>query len=359
MTNLLDIVDIVGRAVDKYDGKKMYVSTGALAEDTIDKSKCDYYTYDEKPSRANLQVLEGDIIFAKMQGTKKTLIIDKDTMQNMFSTGFCAIKPKKSIITTKCLYYLISSEFFLKNKDKNCSGATQKAITNEGLSKIYIKLPQIEEQEKICKYLDRIVDLNRKYRKQIELYDTLIKARFVEMFGDIETTKYPIKRLEEVTEFIKDGTHNTPEYTQDIIDGYKFLSSKDVTSERINWNNVKYIPKNLHDELYKRIHPQRNDILLAKNGTYGVCAIVDNDEVFDIYVSLALIRLKKDVLPIYMWVAINSPMSKAQFDENIKGVGVPNLHLSEIKKTNVIIPPVELQEKFCNFVKEVDKLKFE
>ena len=94
---------------------------------------------------------------------------------------------------------------------------------------------------------------------------------------------------------ITDGTHKTPTYSEN---GYIFLSSKNVTSGKIDWKNVVYIPESLHNELYKRIRPQKDDILLAKNGTTGVAALVDKDEVFDIYVSLALIRPNKNlVLP--------------------------------------------------------------
>ena len=96
---------------------------------------------------------------------------------------------------------------------------------------------------------------------------------------------------------------------------------------------------------------------MAKNGTTGICAIVDNDEIFDIYVSLALIRLKEDLNPTYIWTIINSYMVKEQFNKSLKGIGVPNLHLSEIKKVNLIVPPIGLQNSFAAFVKEVDKLK--
>ena len=88
---------------------------------------------------------------------------------------------------------------------------------------------------------------------------------------------------------ITDGTHQTPTYT-DKASGIPFLSSKDVTSQKIDWTNIKYITKDLHEILYKRIAPQKNDILLAKNGTTGVAAIVEDERVFDIYVTLAVIR---------------------------------------------------------------------
>lgn len=184
------------------------------------------------------------------------------------------------------------------------------------------------------------------------------KSRFVEMFGRLDEGRFEVKTLDEICEFIKDGTHQTPTYTDDRESGYKFLSSKDVVSGEIDWSRIKYIPRDLHEELYKRISPRRNDVLLAKNGTTGVAALVDTDEVFDIYVSLALLRFVKGNDPHYLLAAINSSETKRQFDDSLKGVGVPNLHLCEIKKTRILLPPLALQREFAAFVAEVDKSKF-
>ena len=129
-----------------------------------------------------------------------------------------------------------------------------------------------------------------------------------------------------------------------------------VTTGRINWEHIKYIPEELHNELYAKIAPRRGDILLAKNGTTGIAAIVDTDEVFDIYVSLALLR-PVDLNSVYLWAAINSYETKQQFDASLKGVGVPNLHLGEIKKTRILVPPLDLQNQFADFVAQVDKSK--
>ena len=149
---------------------------------------------------------------------------------------------------------------------------------------------------------------------------------------------------------ITDGTHQTPTYT-DKEHGIPFISSKDVTSQKINWNNIKFITRDLHESLYKRIAPQRDDILLAKNGTTGVAALVEDDFIFDIYVTLAVIRPIKDlVLPIFLWRVINSSFCKKQFDNHLTGIGLPNLHLTDIKKTIIPLPPLVEQKRISNEV---------
>jgi len=153
---------------------------------------------------------------------------------------------------------------------------------------------------------------------------------------------------------ITDGTHQTPVYADE---GYIFLSSKNVTSGEIDWDNTMFIPKELHVDLYKRIAPQRDDILLAKNGTTGVAAIVDRDIVFDIYVSLALIRPDKSkVIPKYLLYAINNETTKRYFDSHLKGIGVPNLHLTHIRETPIRVPSFRRQQNIVNEMVCIDQL---
>lgn len=161
--------------------------------------------------------------------------------------------------------------------------------------------------------------------------------------------RIPLKDLCSID--ITDGTHKTPTYADS---GYIFLSSKNVTSGEIDWDNVMYIPEELHKELYQRLAPQKDDILLAKNGTTGVAALVDREEIFDIYVSLALIRPDKNkIIPKYLLYAINSESSKRYFDSHLKGVGVPNLHLTHIRETPISVPDFHTQEEI---IKRLDKV---
>ncbi|XTB06047.1 restriction endonuclease subunit S [Treponema denticola] len=143
---------------------------------------------------------------------------------------------------------------------------------------------------------------------------------------------------------ITDGTHQTPTYS-DKEHGIPFLSSKDVTSRKIDWSKIKYITKELHEELQKRVQPCRNDILLAKNGTTGVAALVDTDKIFDIYVTLALLRPAEVIHPNYLHYVINSPFCKKQFNSHLTGIGVPNLHLNDICKTIIPLPPLFEQQR--------------
>ncbi len=93
-----DCVDLVGTACQPFDGNKNYISTGAVDIDHIIEDDVEIIDFSGKPSRANLEVSSGDVIFAKMQGTKKTLSIDDSLSQNIYSTGFCAVRAKEGVL---------------------------------------------------------------------------------------------------------------------------------------------------------------------------------------------------------------------------------------------------------------------
>lgn len=239
------------------------------------------------------------------------------------------------------------------------NGATRQKLTQAAMRQMVIPYRDMTEQLQIIKKISQIVRSIEKRKEELQLLDQLVKSRFIELFGTIHDNRFDfsVVTLQDVSAPIKDGTHQTPTYTTDTENGYKFLSSKDVTTGKVDWSHLKYIPEELHRELYARISPRKGDILLAKNGTTGIAAIVDRDEVFDIYVSLALIR-PQGVDTTYLWAAINAAETKQQFDASLKGIGVPNLHLGEIKKARIILPPMELQEQFAAFVKQTDKSKY-
>ena len=279
-----------------------------------------------------------------------------------FSTSTdCLVMYGRSQIELETIYnYLKSNIGILENGFK---GAGLKHISKEYILAIEIELPSEEIQLEFLQK-NRIIDgLIEAKQAQLHLSEELVKSRFIEMFGTLSSNEqnFEVLTIEALCSLIKDGTHQTPTYTEDTINGFKFLSSKDVMTEKIDWSDIKYIPSDLHDKLYAAVKPIRNDILMSKNGVnYGVAAVNDTDEVFDIYVSLALLRPKTDIInPVYFRCAINNPDTKRQFDGSIKGIGVPNLHLGEIKKTQILVPPMDKQIEYVSFVEQVDKSKFE
>ncbi|MBE6084471.1 MAG: hypothetical protein E7203_03205 [Selenomonas ruminantium] len=170
--------------------------------------------------------------------------------------------------------------------------------------------------------------------------------------NDLSMIVWEEKTLQDVCSLkITDGTHKTPTYTTKEDGGIPFISAKDVTQGEICWDNIKYIIPELHEELYSRLAPQRDDVLLAKNGTTGVAAIVDTDKVFDLYVTLAVLRPNQEIIcPRYLLRIVNSPICKRQFDEHLTGIGVPNLHLRDIKGVVIKVPSISEQQEIVRLL---------
>ncbi len=155
------------------------------------------------------------------------------------------------------------------------------------LKKFPIPLPPLEEQRRIAAILDKADAVRQKRQQVIALTEELLRSAFLEMFGDPEHTCYPVKTLAEVCELITDGAHFTPTY---VDKGIPFLRVTDIQTKSINWKNTKYIPLDEHKKLIKRCHPLKGDVLYSKNGTIGIPRLIDWEEEFSIFVSLALLR---------------------------------------------------------------------
>lgn len=215
--------------------------------------------------------------------------------------------------------------------------------STQRIKKLLIQVPSKTIQESLLKKYHEITEKIKHEEDIIQTINQEIKQKYFDLYGTIESTKYSSSPLEKVCQFITDGTHQTPTYTTEG-NGVKFLSSKDVTKEYIDWSNIEYIPFDLHEQLSKRVAP-------AKNGTIGIAALNDTDEVFDVYVSLAVLRPNELVTPEYLLCAINSEYTKKLFKDSIVGMGVPNLHLNVIQKTMIVLPDITEQLEFTSFVR--------
>ena len=266
-------------------------------------------------------------------------------------------KENKEMDTEFCGLFLRSKSAYLREK---CTGATIPHIQRTALEDIKIPKISLNKQIEIKNIINKAQELIDKRKEQIEALDELVKSKFIEMFGELKTNEnnFDIVDLEYLTTKITDGVHSKPEYTSE---GVEFISVKDINKGKLNFDECKYISQEAHERYIKRCRPEIGDVLYTKVGaTYGIPAVVDTEREFSLYVSVALLKLKKDIVnPIYIKEALRSVDVKRQADRQVKGIGVPDLHLIEIKKFKVFNPPIELQNQFADFVKQVDKLKFE
>ena len=161
-------------------------------------------------------------------------------------------------------------------------------------------------------------------------------------------------RLGSILEKLTDGAHSTPKYTDS---GVPFISVKDVSSGVLSFDSAKHISESEHRELYKRCDPKRGDILLTQVGTTGIPVIVDTDEEFSLFVSVAQLRFLHSLLDKnYLLLLIQSPLVQQQCTEHTRGVGNKNWVMRDIANTLVAIPPLAEQKRIVAFYTSITPL---
>ncbi len=295
----------------------------------------------------NKMVRRGSIIVCTANGSKshlgKIALIDGD-YKYAFG-GFMGQLTPKECIDSKYFFYILSSSFYKDHLEKISSGANINNLKFTDLKDFEIPILPLPEQQRIVKILDEvfegIVKVKKNTEKNLQNAKELFESYLQSIFSN-PGEGWEEKRLGDISEKITDGTHQTPTYYDS---GIIFLSSEMLRAEKLIGKRLNILTKNNISKMHKRVSPRLGDILLAKNGTTGVAAMVDRNLVFDIYVSLALIRAKDAILPNFLLYFINSPMAKKQFNKRLKGVGVPNLHLEEIREVFIQFPRSLHQQK--------------
>ena len=354
-----ECVEIVGSKPSRYQGIKQYVSTGALDSDHIDENSIEEYAYDDRPSRADLVAEAGNVLFAKMAETKKTLVINNQNEKYLFSTGFFAVKPKKNVLTTECLYYLLNSNTFLSQKDKYSSGATQKAISNASLEKIIVNIPCFSKQEDIVKQLDKLSNIIKKTRKQLLNFDLLIKSRFIEMFGDPVTNDkdWNTQTVEACCDTIYGGGTPSKSHAEYYLGKIPWVSSKDMKNDYI-LDSQDHITEDAVKNSTAKMVPVNSVIMVIRSGILKhTLPVAVNKVPITVNQDLKVFIPKKDINPVFF--ARQFKMLEKDILSGVRAVTADNIEFNSLKNRTIPVPPLELQQQFATFVQQIDKSKFE
>jgi type I restriction enzyme S subunit len=285
----------------------------------------------------------GDVIICE-GGEAGRAALWKDEAEGIIFQKAChrvRVGPK---LDARFLIHRLMYDYFNGGLDDYYTGATIKHFTGQDLARYEIPLPPIAEQRRIAAILDKSDALRRKRKRALDLLNSLTQSIFLEMFGDERNSPFDIRVLDTITDKITDGAHFTPTYVES---GVPFLRVTDIQDEAINWQAVKYIPQEEHDELVLRCRPEPGDVLLSKNGTIGIPRYVDWENIFSIFVSLCLIKPAKNILSgCYLTAYLKTGAAQRQLRQHSKTGTVTNLHLTEIRKMLIPLPPIEEQRKW-------------
>jgi type I restriction enzyme S subunit len=257
-----------------------------------------------------------------------------------------------------CPNFLYSYLTFIRaTSNSQAVGAIFKNLTTDQIKRIDIPELPLEEQRRIAEILDRAEELRSKRREAIAQLDTLTQAIFIEMFGDPVTNPkgWTVSKLGDIAEKITDGEHQTPKRT---LQGIKLLSARNVQNGYIDVRDVDYVSIEEYERIMKRCNPVRGDILLSCSGTIGRVTTVDTDEPFSLVRSVALLKLKHDLINSrFLEYFLRTPALHAKMQQRANASSQANLFQNQIRELPAFIPPLTLQQEFAHRVEAVEKLK--
>ncbi len=334
-----------------------------------------------------LTLQRNDILIEKSGGGEQTpvgrTIIFNESFNALYANFMDRLRVRQNILPKFIQYLLVS---FYQNGItyqyiKQTTGIQNLDLTNL-LSKEYVVLPNLEEQQSITDYLDNkcskidnVIETEKSVIEKLKEYKQSIiteavtkgldksvplKDSSIEWIGKIPQ-HWEIWKLSRLSKQIIDGTHSTPTYTQD---GIPFLRVTDISAlqnrnDEIDFENVMHIPTNEHEELIKRCKPEKGDLLVSKNGSIGIPKIINWDSPFSIFVSLCLIKVSSKVTVEYLYYYFRSTLIWTEIAIGGKTGTITNLHLDKIKEFKIPLPNIDEQKSIVEYLdkkcSEIDK----
>ena len=222
------------------------------------------------------------------------------------------------------------------------------------------KIPSSDEQNQVVEVLDKVTKLISLRKQQLAKLDELVKARFVEMFGDakLNPNNLPCCSLSEYIVFLTSGSRGWSQYFTDS--GEYFITIKNVKNCKITLQDVQCVTPPDNAEA-KRTRVQENDLLISITADLGRTGIVTKKIAeHGAYINqhLTCIRLKQDKLnPLYVAYYMESDAGKEQFIAKNQSAVKAGLNFNAINSLKLMVPPLALQNQFAAFVERVDQQK--
>ena len=265
----------------------------------------------------------------------------------------------------------IDKEFFcyaVKNSlsvmSQQTHGATMKHITKKDFDKVLIPYPSLNTQRKIAQKLNIVTELIVFYETELSLMEQLIKARFVEMFGDPSMNSHglellPMARICEIID--GDRGKNYPNADDFTDDGFcLFLNAKNVTASGFDFSTCTFITKE-KDSALRKGKLSRGDVVLTTRGTIGNLAFYTSEVPYDnirINSGMVILRMKQNVMDELFFIEQFKMQLKGIKEKIASGSAQPQLPISVMNKIQILVPNIKRQKEFELFVKQVDKSRF-
>lgn len=308
-----------------------------------------------KISGSTKQCTEDDILIARYGASMGKILTG---LAGAYNVAIMKTIPDTNKIRKKYLYYYLKSSYFQNSILNVGIRAAQAGFNKEDLAKLVIKCPDLVKQDEIIEILSKLEMIIGWKEQQFAKYDDLIKSRFVEMFGtEYEFDKWPCCTIGDVADVcVGVVIKPTQYYTDKGIPAFRSLNIGEMRVKDSDW--VYFTDEGYQKNQKSVVH--KNDVLVVRSGAPGTACVAT--EKYDGYNAVDIIIAHPDnrkVNSIFLAAFTNMPHGMNQIRAKTGGAAQQHFNVSGYKAMCLIIPPIELQNQFAAFVRQVDKLKFE
>ena len=302
---------------------------------------------------------ENDLLMSLTGNVGRVAILQKDMLPAALNQRVACLRLKTDRITKGYLFHLLNSDFFEQKCIQSSKGVAQKNMSTEWLKDFLIPVYSVEKQQEITTTLDNLRDIINKRKQELNKLDDLIKARFVELFGDPELNPMGWEQvtLNDVCSSIVRGPFGSALKKEFFVEPdettYKVYEQKHAIQKSASIGTY-YITEEKYKEL-KRFECLPGDILMSCSGTMGeLYQLPDGCEKGVINQALCKFTLNERILPICFLVYMKQTIGNLE----TKGSGIQNIAaVSYVKQMPINLPPMDVQNEFEQFVHQVDKSK--
>lgn len=301
---------------------------------------------------------EGDMLISLTGNVGRVAVIQNEFLPAALNQRVACLKLKTNRVLKRYLFHILNSDYFEKRCIQVAKGVAQKNMSTEWLKEFEIPLYTIEEQKEIIEKLDNVQGIIANNRQMISLADTLIKSRFIEMFGDVihNSKHWSVRIFSDIASSrlgkMLDAKKQTGESS------YPYLANFNVQWFRFDLEDMNEMDFDANDRIEFEL--REGDLLICEGGEIGRCAVWHN-EMQPCYFQKALhrVRCNRNIIhPEYLawWFKYNCEHDGFSAIVGAKAT-IAHLTGAKLKQLQVVVPPIELQEQFIEFVHQVDKLK--
>ena len=266
----------------------------------------------------------------------------------------CKLKAKEGTNEEYLRFALVKA---LKTIEDKTAFVTVKHLSAKELNKLELDMPGIEEQNVRAESMAKLEKVISHRKEELSALDNLIKARFVEMFGDPVSNPYGYDKvaLSDLAD-IKIGPFGSLLHKEDYIDGgHPLLNPSHIVDGKVSPDDKLTISDEKYEEL-SAYQLKAGDVVMGRRGEMGRCAVVPEDG-FLCGTGSMLIRTKGEVTADYIQKIISFPSFKKTIEDMAVGQTMPNLNVPIVSGFQIIKPPMEVQDRYYAFAEQVNKSK--